>query len=107
MAQPTHPTPVTTALTIRERYHAVTQIGFPANYPVVQFPNLPLTVGLLASVVGGFVTGTAQDYVTAVGTIGIAVWAWEEAFQGVNLVRHLLGIAMLVNTIFTLADRIG
>ena len=107
MDQPAPVAPAPRAPTLWERYHAITQIGFPAHYPVVQVLNLPLTVGLLASVLGWFVSGTAQDYVTAVGTIGIAVWAWQEALEGVNLVRHALGIAMLVSTTLTLADRIG
>ncbi|MDO9355913.1 MAG: hypothetical protein Q7T55_19605 [Solirubrobacteraceae bacterium] len=90
-----------------DRYRALTQLGFPASYPLVQFPNPPLLLALLASVVGWFVAGDAQDYVTAVGVVGITVWAWLEAVEGVNLFRHLLGIVSLINTVIGLVDRFG
>lgn len=90
-----------------ERYRKLTQLGWPRDYPVAQFPNTPLWVSLIASVVGRFVSGEAQDYVTAVGTIGIAVWAWQEAFDGVNAFRHALGVVMLIYTAVTLAGRLG
>jgi hypothetical protein len=88
-------------------YSALTQLGFPQRYPLVQFPNPPLMVALLASVVGWFVSGDAQDYVTAIGIVGITVWAWQEAVDGVNLFRHVLGIASLINTVIGLVDRFG
>lgn len=90
-----------------ERYVALTQLGFPARYPLAQVPNLPLTVGLLASFLGWFVSGSAHSYAAAAGTIGIAVWAWGEALQGLNLFRHALGLAVLASTLITLADRLG
>lgn len=83
------------------------RLGFPQRYPLVQFPNAPLLLALAASVVGWFVGGHAQDYVSAVGTIGIVVWAWQEAVDGVNLFRHALGLAMLVSTAVSLAARFG
>lgn len=90
-----------------DRYRRLVGLGFPASYPLVQFPNPPLLIAIAASVVGWFVSGDAQRYVTAVGTVGIAVWAWQEAVDGVNAFRHLLGAAMLVSTVIGLADRIG
>lgn len=89
----------------RERYRSLAAFGFPARYPLVQFPNPPLWVALLASAAGWFVDGEPQRYVTAVGTVGIAVWAWLEVFEGVNLARRLLGLVVLVHTVVTLADR--
>jgi hypothetical protein len=85
----------------------VAQWGFPKRYPLVQFPNAPLLVALAASVVGWFVTGTVQSYVTAVGTVGIAVWAWGELVDGVNLFRHTLGLVVLVSTVINLAHRLA
>jgi hypothetical protein len=88
-------------------YRELVQLGFPRHYPLVQFPNPPLVVALLASAAGWFVTGSAQDYLTAVGTIGIAVWAWQEATDGVNLFRHALGAVVLVSTAISLAHRLA
>ena len=76
------------AATPIDHYRALVKLGFPARYPLVQFPNPPLMVALLASVVGWFVSGTVQDYATAIGTMGIVVWAYQEAVEGVNLFRH-------------------
>lgn len=90
-----------------ERYRALTALGFPAQYPLAQFPNPPLVLALLASVVGWFVSGDAQSYVTAIGIVGITVWAWQEAVAGVNLFRHALGVVVLVNTVVGLVDRFG
>lgn len=88
------------------RYRQLTQLGWPRDYPIAQFPNTPLWVAIAASVVGWFVSGDAQHVATAVGTIGIAVWAWQEAFDGVNAFRHALGVVMLVYTAITLAGRL-
>ncbi len=88
-------------------YRDLSKLGWPKRYPLVQWPNPPLIVALLASVVGWFVSGDVQDYVTAIGIIGITVWAWEEAVDGVNLFRHALGLVVLINTIIGLVDRIG
>lgn len=88
-------------------YRELTQIGFPAQYPLAQFPNPPLMLAILASVVGWFVDGAAQDYVTAVGFVGISVWAWLELTAGVNLFRRILGLAVLVNTVVGIAARLG
>lgn len=84
---------------------AVRQFAIPKRYPLVQFPNAPLLVALLAWSVGLVVTGTAQDYVSAVGVVALAAWAWLEATDGINLVRRLLGIAVLFNTVISLAHR--
>lgn len=89
------------------RYRRLVRLSWPRRYPLVQFPNAPLLVSLGASVVGWFVSGDAQDYVTAVGTVGIAVWAWQEAVDGVNGFRHALGAAGLIYTVVSLAGRLG
>ncbi|MBO9534060.1 MAG: hypothetical protein J7513_13900 [Solirubrobacteraceae bacterium] len=89
------------------RYRRLVKLGWPRSYPLVQFPNAPLLVALGASVVGWFVSGDAQDYATAVGTVGIAVWAWQEAVDGDNGFRHALGVGGLIYTVITLAGRLG
>ncbi|MEH3052419.1 MAG: hypothetical protein PGN13_00230 [Patulibacter minatonensis] len=90
-----------------ERYRALTQVGWPRRYPLVQFPNTPLWVSFAASAIGAVTGGTVQDYVAAVGTVGIVVWAWQELFSGVNAFRHVLGAAVLTHTVITLAGQLS
>lgn len=92
---------------LRARYRSLAALSFPASYPLVQFPNAPLWVAIAASVAGWFVSGEAQDYVTAVGIVGIVAWGWLELVDGVNLFRHALGAVVLVNTVVGLVDRFG
>jgi hypothetical protein len=80
------------------------QQGWPARYPLVQFPNAPLAVSLAASVVEGLVKGGRADaYASAVSRVALGVWAWEEAVRGVNAFRRVLGVAGLVYVVVQLA----
>jgi hypothetical protein len=79
------------------------QVGWPRRFPVAQFPNPPL---LLAGAGWGLAAvsgGTAHDVGRAVFIVGLGVWAWEEAVDGVNWFRRVLGAAVLVWTIASLA----
>lgn len=87
----------------RPAWLARAQRGWPADFPLAQFPNAPLAVALAASVAGRFADGRAQDYATAVFHLAIAVWAYLELTEGVNWVRRLLGVAALVFVVVRLA----
>src|ERR1700712_3383988 len=65
------------------------QEGWPRRYVLVQFPNLPLLVGLIA----GLLPGAAAR---AIATAGLTAWAALEVVGGVNLFRRALGAAFLV-----------
>jgi hypothetical protein len=65
------------------------QQGWPSRFVVVQLPNAPLLVGLIASVVPGAVA-------RVVATAGLGVWAALELAQGVNWLRRAVGAAFLV-----------
>jgi hypothetical protein len=82
------------------------QVGWPRRFAVVQFPNPPL---LLAFAGWGFAAvagGGAHDVGRAVFTVGLGVWAWEEAVGGVNWFRRLLGVAAFVWIVATLAGEL-
>jgi hypothetical protein len=79
------------------------QWGWPAGYPLVQFPNAPLAVSLGASVVERLVDGRADSYASAVARVALGIWAWEEATSGVNLFRRALGVAGLAYVVVELA----
>ena len=79
------------------------QHGWPASFPLAQFPNAPLAVALGASVAGRFADGRAHDHATAVFHIALGIWAYLELTSGVNWVRRLLGVAGLIYVVVKLA----
>lgn len=83
------------------------QQGWPASYPLAQFPNVPLIVSLLASVLHGALGGTAAEYAWAVSRIALAIWAYEELVRGDNAFRRLLGAVLLVLVAHGLVDRVS
>jgi hypothetical protein len=72
------------------------QLGWPRRFPIAQFPNPPLLVALAGWGLAAVAGGVAHDIGRAVFTIGLAVWALEEAVSGVNWFRRLLGLGALV-----------
>ena len=72
------------------------QHGWPAAFPLVQAPNGPLIVALVAWVVATLSRGDVRDVSRAVFLVALAVWAWEELSDGVNWFRRLLGAGGLV-----------
>jgi hypothetical protein len=83
------------AVTIAELWRRG-QVGWPRRFPVAQFPNLPLLLAFAGWGLATEAVGAAHDVGRAVFTIGLAVWAWEEAVAGVNWFRRLLGAGALV-----------
>ncbi len=84
------------------------QHGWPAAYPLAQFPNAPLLLSFLGSWLTGLLTtGDAADYARAASSIFLACWAWLELSAGVNLWRRVLGAAFLVTIVADLGQRIG
>jgi hypothetical protein len=75
------------------------QAGWPRRFPIVQFPNPPLILAFAGLVLAGAANGTAHDAGRAIFTVGLAVWAWEEAVDGENWLRRLLGAGILVWTV--------
>ena len=71
------------------------QHGWPARFPIVQFPNAPLIVALGASVVGRVTSGTLHDVARVVSLLGLIAWAVLEIVSGVNWLRRLLGAGFL------------
>lgn len=81
-----------------ESLRRVRRWSFPRRYPLVQFPNVPLAVGLLGSVAAGASGGRTHSYALAASYLGIAAWSYEELTHGVNLFRRLLGLVFLALT---------
>jgi hypothetical protein len=63
-----------------------------------QMPNLPLSVGLTATLLKLlFTTGKIHDGLDLLAFGALFTWAWEELFQGVNYFRRALGLVVLVS----------
>jgi len=82
------------------------QAGWPRRFPVVQFPNPPLLTAFAGWGVAAVAGGTVHDVGRAVFTVSLSVWAWEEAVDGVNWFRRLLGAGALVWIVVGLADKL-
>jgi hypothetical protein len=79
------------------------QAGWPSRFVIAQFPNPPLIVALAGSVVAALADGRTSDYASAVSRLGLAVFAYLELTDGANWLRRLLGAAVLVQLVVTLA----
>ena len=78
------------------------------GYVVAQAPNPPLIVALLALLVGVLVeTGTVHDSARAVFYVGITIWAYEEAANGVNGLRRAIGVVGLVLIVISIARAVA
>jgi hypothetical protein len=81
----------------------LTELGFPRRFPIVQFPNLPLIVALLAGEIGRFLDGGEHSYAASVSYLALAIWAYEELVHGVNWFRRLLGLTFVILLIVRVA----
>ncbi len=79
------------------------------DYVVAQFPNAPLLVALAAALASLFIDDgtTAADVARSVFYVGLTVWAYEEAADGVNRFRKGLGIAGLLFVVVRVAQGLG
>ena len=79
------------------------------GYVVAQFPNAPLLVALAAALASLLLDDgtTAADVARSVFYVALTVWAYEEAANGVNRFRRVLGIAGLVFVVVRVAEGFG
>jgi hypothetical protein len=87
-------------------FKRLTEFGFPRRFPIVQFPNLPLIIALLAAAAGRFVHGRAHDYTESVFYLALTIWAYEELVHGTNWFRRLLGLAFLIILVVRVAHAV-
>jgi hypothetical protein len=81
----------------------LTQLGWPRDFPIVQFPNAPLAVALLTGITAARVHGSAHAYLAAVSILALGIWAYEELVHGVNWFRRLLGLGFAISIVVHLA----
>jgi hypothetical protein len=67
---------------------------------IVQVPNIPLGVFLVAAVASRLLADSSAATVLAVvSAIALVVWALDELIRGVNPWRRILGATVLVITV--------
>jgi hypothetical protein len=90
-------------LSVWPAYKRLTELSFPRRFPIVQFPNLPLIVAVLAGEAGKFLDGGEHSYAASVSYLAMTIWAYEELVHGVNWFRRLLGAAYVTLLIVCVA----
>jgi hypothetical protein len=80
------------------------QHGWPASFPLVQLPNLPLAAAAAGWLVAALTDGLVHDYARATFYTGLAAWAWKELDDGVNWARRAIGAAGLIFVIVKIAE---
>ncbi len=69
---------------------------------VAQFPNLPLFVWAIATLLGKVIPeGSANQFLEIIAFGAIFTWAWLELFSGFTYLRRLLGLVILCLVVFT------
>jgi hypothetical protein len=70
------------------------------NIVIAQPPNLPILVGITATVLNLLVkNGNIHTVLDAIGFGSLFTWAWLELFEGVNYFRRALGLIVLIGLI--------
>jgi hypothetical protein len=85
----------------------LTELGWPTDFPIVQFPNAPLIIAFVAGAAAAHTHNPAHAYLAAISFLAIGIWAYEELVHGVNWFRHLLGLGFAVSTAVHLALALG
>ena len=80
------------------------QRGWPASFPVAQFPNPPLLVAFAGWTVAALSDGSVHSYARATFYAGLSAWAWLELTSGTNWVRRLLGVYGLVYVVVKVGE---
>jgi len=79
----------------RQALTSVTEFSWPKRFPIVQFPNAPLIVGLVAGEVGAHTRADGHVFALSVSYVAMSIWAYLELTQGVNWFRRMLGVGYL------------
>jgi hypothetical protein len=70
------------------------------NIVIAQMPNLPILLGLAATLLQFVLpSGRLQTTFALVAFGTLFTWAWQELFEGVNYFRRSLGLLGLVSLI--------
>jgi hypothetical protein len=88
-------------------FKRLTQLGWPRDFPIVQFPNAPLIIALLAGAAAAHTHHPGHAYLAAISFLALAIWAYEELLHGVNWFRRLLGLGYAISAVLHVALALG
>ncbi len=83
------------------------QRGWPASFPIAQFPNAPLLLALGGWVTAELTDGSPHAYARAVWLVGLGAWAWNELADGSSPFRRALGLGGLVYVVAAVGDSLA
>jgi hypothetical protein len=83
------------------------KLGWPRDFPIVQFPNAPLIIAFLVGAGAAHTHDPGHAYLAAISYLAFGIWAYEELIHGVNWFRHLLGLGFAIFTVVHLALALG
>jgi hypothetical protein len=66
----------------------------PRRFPIVQFPNRSLIIGMATDAFARSHTGWARRLAALVSRIVMLYWSAQELVSGVNWFRRLVGVAV-------------
>jgi hypothetical protein len=91
----------------RKLIRRVREFGWPHDFPIVQFPNVPLLAAFVGGQAAAVSHGAGHAAATVVSYAAMTIWAYEELLDGVNWFRHLLGLVYLISTVAHIALGLG
>jgi hypothetical protein len=77
----------------------------PRRFPIVQFPNAPLIVAMVAAAIARTSHGATSHQATQLSRLALLVWSAAELTTGVNWFRRSLGVAGVAYTLATVKRR--
>ncbi len=75
--------------------------------PIFQFPNRPLIAAASAAAVARATSGETARAAAVASELALAVWSYEEIFDGANWFRRLLGASAAAAALTGLARTTG
>jgi hypothetical protein len=88
---------------LKDLYHRA-QHGWPASFPLVQFPNLPIIIAVVGALVAAMTDDSAHDAAQATFYAALAAWAWLELTDGVNWLKRVVGAAGFLYVIVKVSE---
>jgi hypothetical protein len=98
-----HPQRRLTARGLWQGFKRLTQLGWPRDFPIAKFPNVPLIIAFIAGAAAAHTHDPGHAYLAAISFLAMGRWAYEELLRGVNWFRHLLGLGYAISTAVHLA----
>ncbi|HEX3517595.1 MAG TPA: hypothetical protein VHT29_01020 [Solirubrobacteraceae bacterium] len=91
----------------RKLIRRVREFGWPRDFPLVQFPNVPLIAAFVGGQAAAVFHGAGHVAGAVVSYAALTIWAYEELVDGVNWFRHLLGLVYMISTVAHIALALG